>query len=69
MSNTVGTIGRKRAMLEAMRFRSMLYRTARLEGDLEALGSGRPKRIARRAKNKALGRALGRGGFWRRLWR
>jgi hypothetical protein len=38
-------------------------------GDAEALASGNRKRIARRAKNKILGRALGRSGFWRFLWR
>ena len=36
---------------------------------LEAVASGDPKRIGRRAKNKILGRALGRSGFWRTLWR
>jgi hypothetical protein len=49
--------------------RRSLYRYARLLGDGEALASGDPKRIARRAKNKVLGRALGRSGFWRTLWR
>jgi hypothetical protein len=28
-----------------------------------------PQRIARRAKNIAIGRALGPAGVWRRLWR
>jgi hypothetical protein len=46
-----------------------LFRLARSVDDIEALASGNPKRIARRAKNKLLGRALGRGGFWRWLWR
>jgi hypothetical protein len=40
----------------------------RLEA-LAALASGDPKRISRRAKNKLLGRALARSGFWRSLWR
>jgi hypothetical protein len=52
-----------------MRLRSSLYRSARVLGDVEAVASGNPKRITRRAKNKLLGRALGRAGFWRRLWR
>jgi hypothetical protein len=51
------------------RLRSSLYRYARLIGDGEALASGDPKRIERRAKNKLLGRVLGRSGFWRTLWR
>lgn len=46
-----------------------LYRAARLSNDLGTLASGNPRRVARRAKNKAVGRALGRGGIWRRLWR
>jgi hypothetical protein len=52
-----------------MRLRSSLYRSARILGDVEAVASGNPKRITRRAKNKLLGRALGRAGIWRRLWR
>ena len=46
-----------------------LYRSARTLGDAEAIASGDPKRIERRAKNKLLGRALGRAGIWRYLWR
>jgi hypothetical protein len=52
-----------------VKLRSSLYRSARLLGDAEALASGNPKRITRRAKNKLVGRALGRSGFWRSLWR
>ena len=52
-----------------MSLRSSLYRSARLLGDVQAAASGNPKRITRRAKNKVLGRALGRAGFWRSLWR
>jgi muconolactone delta-isomerase len=52
-----------------MRLRSFLYKSARTLGDVEAVASGDPKRIERRAKNKLLGRALGRSGFWRTLWR
>jgi len=47
---------------------SNLYRTARLENDASTLASGKPHRIARRARNKIVGRALARGGFWRLLW-
>jgi len=49
--------------------RSSLYRSARLLSDVQTIASGNPKRITRRAKNKVLGRALGRAGFWRSLWR
>ena len=44
--------------------RRWLYRIARLLGDLQAVASGSPRRIARRAANKAIGR-----GIVRRLWR
>jgi len=37
--------------------------------DVEAVESGNPKRITRRAKNVLVGRALGRSGFWRSLWK
>jgi hypothetical protein len=47
---------------------SQLYRTARLANDVSVLASGNPHRIARRAKNKVLGRTLARGGLWRLLW-
>jgi hypothetical protein len=46
-----------------------LYRSARIANDLETLGSGNPNRIMRRAKNKLVGRVLGRSGLWGLLWR
>ncbi len=49
-------------------FVSSLYRTARLANDVSALASGNPHRMARRAKNRIVGRALGRAGLWRMLW-
>jgi hypothetical protein len=52
-----------------MSLRGNLYRSARILGDIQAVASGNPKRIERRAKNKLVGRALGRSGFWRFLWR
>jgi hypothetical protein len=47
---------------------SSLYRTARLANNVSSLTSGNPHRMARRAKNRIVGRALARGGFWRLLW-
>jgi len=37
---------------------SFLYRLARTANDIEKLASGDPKRMARRAKNKYIGRKL-----------
>jgi muconolactone delta-isomerase len=50
-------------------FVSQMYTAARLANDISVLASGNPHRIARRAKNKIVGRALARGGIWRALWR
>jgi muconolactone delta-isomerase len=50
-------------------FTSTLYRAARLSNTIGAAASGHPRRIATRAKNIAVGRALARAGVWRRLWR
>jgi hypothetical protein len=47
---------------------SWLYRLARLAADVRAVRKG-PKANGRRAKNKFLGRVLGKAGVWRRLWR
>jgi hypothetical protein len=47
---------------------SQLYRTARLANDLSVVASGNPHRMARRAKNKIVGRAMARGSIWRMLW-
>ncbi len=48
---------------------SWLFRLARMSADVKALSSGDGKKMARRGKNKLLGRGLGRAGIWRRLWR
>ena len=48
---------------------SQMYAAARLANDVSTLASGDPRRIARRAKNKIVGRALGRAGLWRLLFR
>jgi hypothetical protein len=45
-----------------------MYAAARLANDVSTLASGDPRRIARRAKNKIVGRALGRAGLWRLLF-
>ncbi|MBA7496423.1 hypothetical protein ES702_07031 [subsurface metagenome] len=41
-----------------MSITSWLYQLARKANDLETLASGKPKKIARRAKNKAIGRKI-----------
>jgi hypothetical protein len=46
-----------------------LYRAARMSNNISAITSGNPRRMARRAKNIAIGRTLGRAGVWRRLWK
>jgi hypothetical protein len=46
-----------------------LFRAARPSADLDALASGDPKKMGRRVKNKLAGRAVGRAGFWRWLWK
>jgi hypothetical protein len=47
---------------------SFLYRAARYTRTAEAIASGNPNRIARRARNVAVGRALAKAGFWSALW-
>ncbi|MDI6716648.1 MAG: hypothetical protein QME63_06855 [Actinomycetota bacterium] len=46
-----------------MKITRLLYKLARISRDIEVAASGNPKKIARRAKNKVLGRML-----FRRLW-
>jgi hypothetical protein len=52
---------------------SLLYRAARVSADARAvrrsLETGSPRPVLRRAKNRTLGRALGKAGVWRRMWR
>lgn len=43
-----------------------LYRAARISATGRAVRAGN---TGRRAKNVAVGRALGQTGFWARLWR
>lgn len=47
---------------------SQLFRAARIADDVEAVESGNPKRVARRAKNVAVGRSLAKVGFWSLLF-
>jgi hypothetical protein len=54
---------------EATPLVSNLYRAARIANDVSTLALGNPHRIARRAKNKIIGRAAARAGVWRALWR
>ncbi len=46
-----------------MKLINQLYKAARIANDASKLASGDPKKIARRAKNKIIGRKL-----VRRLW-
>ncbi len=52
-----------------MNLTTWLFRLARLSADARAGSSGDPKRVGRRVKNKVVGRALGKAGFWRNLWK
>jgi hypothetical protein len=45
-------------------FPSQLCRAARWSNTIDAAASGNPRRLTRRSKNIALGRALGRAGLW-----
>lgn len=46
-----------------MKLTSLLFRMARLSRDAEVITSGNPKKVARRVKNKFLGRTLVRRLF------
>jgi len=46
-----------------MKLTSWLYRMARLSRDAEVIASGNPKKMARRLKNKMLGRSIVRRLF------
>jgi hypothetical protein len=46
-----------------MKLTSFLYRMARLSRDAEVIASGNPEKMARRAKNKFLGRTIVRRLF------
>jgi hypothetical protein len=44
----------------------LLYRAARLSATGRSVGTGH---AGRRVKNISVGRALGRAGVWRKLWK
>ncbi len=50
-----------------------LTKASKYSRDAEALertmATGNPDYVARRIRNRIVGRALGRAGVWRRLWR
>jgi hypothetical protein len=45
---------------------SKLFKAARVSASARAVSQGK---VPRRAKNVAVGRTLGRAGFWRALWK
>jgi len=47
-------------------FTGSLYRAARVSATGRAVRTGK---VGRRTKNVAIGRAFGRAGVWRNLWR
>lgn len=46
-----------------------LQQAAKFSRDVDAIASGSPRRMANRAKNRVIGRALAKTGFWRWLWK
>lgn len=45
--------------------RRSLYRVARILGDVDAVASGKPKRMGKRLANKVIGRKVVRRLWWR----
>ena len=45
-----------------------LTKASKTTRTVSAVASGNPRRIARRSKNVAVGRAAAKAGVWRRLW-
>jgi len=64
-----GTEHHEQRRSNAVNITRALYRAARISNNISAIASGNPRRMARRAKNITVGRALRRGGVWRRLWK
>jgi len=55
--------------MKIWKFRSALYSSARVLGDLSALLAifkGDYTKVANRGKNKIIGRVVGRSGLWRK---
>jgi hypothetical protein len=53
-------------MARGKSFTSYMYKAARLSATGRSIRTGQ---APRRAKNILVGRALGKAGVWRRLWR
>jgi hypothetical protein len=53
-------------MARGKSFTSYMYKAARLSATGRSIRTGK---APRRAKNILVGRALGKAGVWRRLWR
>lgn len=51
-------ITKKRGFLRMAKLVSFLYKLARKANDVKTITSGDPKKIIRRAKNKAIGRKI-----------
>jgi hypothetical protein len=50
----------KEVLMSINKLRRTLYRVARILGDVQALSSSDPKKVARRAGRRATGRAAGK---------
>ena len=60
---------RTETMTKSLRqLRRALCLSARILGDVNAITSGDSRVIRRRAKNRIVGRLLGRAGAWGKLW-
>lgn len=51
-----------------MKLGTALFRAARVTRTAEAVLSGEPRRMARRAVNIGVGRVAARTGLWNKLW-